>query len=390
MIQRQFLCTRAGQYGASGRAEPAVVVQFGGRRAERGLAAGVRIVRVPLAEPHFDVVHLADAAVADEFRGAVEVLAAALPASGLPDALVAFHRIADGPPFRQGAGQRFLAVDIETGFRGGDGGDGVPMVRQRDAHSIEVLPGVHLLESRIRGAIGVSVRRIDHVLGLREVILVDVANRHDLDVFVGQEILEVAGALPAQAEGAHHHAPTGGGASRTLRRAPRNDGGPRKQCGGRAQKSSPVDSCGHIPSPFASARPKASLPPNYATRKLTKIAVGKRNGADTQGPRTNTDQRRLTRKEPCDRSGRNRRPKVEMKRMVTGGGVLRGARSLRISAYAHGFVRVPCPPQPRGRLKSSWTLGMSSGILMLWGHLGRHSLQTVHLSARASLAMKLM
>ena len=129
-----------------GRPDPELVVEVRRRRDERLLAERPGEVVMPGGQADLDPLDLADAPVADELRGLVEVLDRPLPRARLPDPAVALDRVAEGPALAQVVGQGLFAVDVESGPQGRDGQDGVPVVGHGDRHGVEVLAQIELAE----------------------------------------------------------------------------------------------------------------------------------------------------------------------------------------------------------------------------------------------------
>ena len=151
----------------------------------------------------FDAGDLADEAVADDLRRLAEGRLRALPGAGLPDALVLLHGFDNGLLLGNGAGQRFLAVNVLLVPGGFDGDQGMPMVRHGQHHGVNVLARHHLAVIVVGLAVLVLVMAVDLVQRLLEMVLVQVAGGDDLAVFHAQKRLRVAGALHAPAHHAH-------------------------------------------------------------------------------------------------------------------------------------------------------------------------------------------
>ena len=126
--------TENGVVGAFGcGAEPEVPVEAGfkwffGEIAELAGAADADI----------DILDFADAAVADEFAGGAEFAGGTLHGAELKDALIAANGVNHGAAFRDGVSHGLLTVDIFPGVGGGDGDEGMPVVRGGDNDCIDV------------------------------------------------------------------------------------------------------------------------------------------------------------------------------------------------------------------------------------------------------------
>ena len=106
-----------------------------------------------------------------------------LPGAGLPDALVLLDGFDDGLLLGDGAGQRFLAVDVLLVLGGFGGDQGVPIVRHGQHDGVDVLAGHHLAVIVVGLAVLVLVVAVDLVQGLLEMVLVQVAGGDDLASF---------------------------------------------------------------------------------------------------------------------------------------------------------------------------------------------------------------
>src|SRR5262249_8986938 len=117
-----------------GRPQPAVPVQAGLFLLLRQVArlAGAADVDV-------DRLDLADAAAAHQLAGGAELVAGALLAAGLEDAVVLAGRLDHGAGLADGQRQRLLAVDVLAGLARLDSRDGVPVVRRGDDDGVDVL-----------------------------------------------------------------------------------------------------------------------------------------------------------------------------------------------------------------------------------------------------------
>ena len=91
----------------------------------------------------FDAGDFADEAVADDLGGFAERPLGTLPGAGLPDALVLLDGFDDGLLLGNGAGERFLAVDVLLVLGGFGGDQGVPIVRHGEHDGVNVLAGHH-------------------------------------------------------------------------------------------------------------------------------------------------------------------------------------------------------------------------------------------------------
>ena len=101
---------------------------------------------VAVGESHAYCEDFSYSAVPDQLARIAEVADGTLPASGLPDDVVAFDRVHDGPSLGNRISERLLSVDVESrpGCRGG--GERMPVIRNGDADGIQITPGKELPE----------------------------------------------------------------------------------------------------------------------------------------------------------------------------------------------------------------------------------------------------
>ena len=172
---------------------------------QQGLASSGEVM-VAAGQADLHAGHFADQTVANDLRGIVEVPLRTLPGTRLPNALVRLDGLHNGLLFGDGAGKRFLPVNVLLipGRLGGD--ERVPMIRHGEHHRVDVRAGHHLAVIVIGFAVLVFVFLVNLVRGRFQVILVDVAGSDHLAVSLPHEILGVAGALHAPANHAHRDA----------------------------------------------------------------------------------------------------------------------------------------------------------------------------------------
>ena len=133
--------------------------------------------------------------------GLDEVRRAAALRADLHDPLVLAGRGQHGLALDHVHADRLLHVDVGAGLDGRDHRQGVPVVGRGDQHDVEVL----LLEHLAVVAVGARLllRRLargDHLGGLGQHPLVDVAQRDDLDRRHLDQAEQVALAVPAAAD----------------------------------------------------------------------------------------------------------------------------------------------------------------------------------------------
>ena len=149
------------------------------------------------AELSFDVVDLADDAVAYEFAGHTELFAGTLLGAGLQDALIATHGVDEGERLVDVVGERLFTIDVFASIQCSDGDEGVPMVRRGDDDGVDVLALQQLAEVGIgfttfeAGIFVLAIAFFDSLFGEFSAVGIDVADGHDLDFFAAQEAAEV-------------------------------------------------------------------------------------------------------------------------------------------------------------------------------------------------------
>jgi len=89
-------------------------------------------------------------------------------------------RIADGASFPDGAGKRFLAVDVQTSSGRYYSRDGMPLVGHRQLHGIKVAATNQLTKVKIGRTIAVAISLVHCLLGVFSMALVNIANGHHL------------------------------------------------------------------------------------------------------------------------------------------------------------------------------------------------------------------
>ena len=161
----------------------------------RGERTADRIV----ADSRLDGVNLADSAIANELAGEAISRVGALLASGLEDFVVLARCLVHRLAFLDRQGQGFFAVDVAPRLHRGDRRQRVPVVDRADGHRVEILAVEQLAEVVVLGAI-----RSDSRGGLVASLVVNVANRDELDAVLLHRRLHDASSLAADADRAHH------------------------------------------------------------------------------------------------------------------------------------------------------------------------------------------
>lgn len=186
-----------------GGANPHFVIEMCWRFGDLGFVARFCKVIVACGQADFDTGEFAKQAVAHDFGADAEIVLAALPGTGLPDALIFLHGSDDGLLLGDGAGEGFLAVDVFALLCGFNGDDAVPVVREGEHDGVDVLAGHQLPVVVVGLAVGVLVIAVDGAGGGGEVLFVDVTGGDDLAVAFGEELAGIAGAHHAPADDAH-------------------------------------------------------------------------------------------------------------------------------------------------------------------------------------------
>ena len=162
-------------------------------------------------QTHFNVGDRADEAAADDLCRFVKLRHRTLPRAGLPDDVVLLHGFDDGLLFGDGAGQGLLAVDVFLAIGGLGGHNGVPLIRNRDHHRVDIVARQQLAIVAVGLAIGVAVLLVDRIDRGLKMFWVEVASGNHLAVTLLEKSLGV---------GRPHHAPadhTDGDAFRSRR-----------------------------------------------------------------------------------------------------------------------------------------------------------------------------
>ena len=166
------------------------------------MSGGLSRVAHVVVAVDLDQADLAELALADDpVAGLDQVRRAAALRADLHDPLVLARRGEHGLALDHVDADRLLHVDVGPGLDGGDHRQGVPVVGRGDQDDVEVLLLEHL------AVVGVGARlllrglpRGDHLGGLGQHLLVDVAQRDDLDRRDLDQPEQVALAVPAAAD----------------------------------------------------------------------------------------------------------------------------------------------------------------------------------------------
>ena len=184
------------------RPQPQVPIQTLLRRLHRQVARDARP-----ADHHLHALDLADAPVAHQFARHAKLPRRPLHRSRLEDALVLAHRLHHRAGLVDGLAQRLLAIDVLARLRRRDGDEGVPMIRRRDHHCVDVLSRQQFAEiivgitalvaAAIRLLCVKSLRRHLRVSAARRI---HVAHRHRLRLLPAEEAAQQTARLLAHAD----------------------------------------------------------------------------------------------------------------------------------------------------------------------------------------------
>ena len=166
-----------------GRAQPHRIVNPGGNRQCR-LGAVEAAGRTEFSgHPDFNHFEIADVAIADPFAGEAGFQAGAPPRAALQHPLMSLHGAADGAPVCNARGQRFFRVEVLACRGGGRGDHGVPVVRRRIHHGIDVLAGEDFAEVTVN----ISILQFSEIAGSFSMLRIHITHRYHLHAFVIEE-----------------------------------------------------------------------------------------------------------------------------------------------------------------------------------------------------------
>ena len=190
------------------RPEPGVPVKL--------LARRLLLRREPLAlevegraevEVRIHLLHLAEAAEAQQLVADDEVRLAQALDAGLVDAAVLLRRGDDGLSFAHGHRGRLFAVHVLARAHREYGRGRVPAVARRDVDGVDVLAREHFAHVDVHLAVLVAVVRVGPFLDALAAFLPHVADRDELHVLLRQHpAAEHAAAAPSESDAGHHDA----------------------------------------------------------------------------------------------------------------------------------------------------------------------------------------
>ena len=158
----------------------------------------------PCRKADFDGVHFADSAVTHEFAGMTEIVLGALLAAGQPYDAVSLDGITNGPALCDIVSKWLLTVNVLAGSGGHDGRDRVPVVRCRYRYRIDIISCDYLAKVVTCQTVPVAVVLVYHVTSVVAALGIDIADGHNLDLWLLQKGAHVAGSLAADTNAAHH------------------------------------------------------------------------------------------------------------------------------------------------------------------------------------------
>ena len=147
-----------------------------------------------LGKSDLDVLELTEHPVLNELGRATEITRGTLLATDLEDDIVLLDRRHDRLSLGEGMGHGLLAVDVLLVVGRLNAALGMPVIRSRDTDSIDVFTPQELLEMAVALAVLALVAFVDLVLRMVHIVLVDIANGDDLNIFVANEGAHVAAA----------------------------------------------------------------------------------------------------------------------------------------------------------------------------------------------------
>ena len=103
-------------------------------------------------------------------------------------------------------GERLFAVDVPAGPGGRDGQHGMPVVGNGDRDGVDIPAEKEVVEIGVGGTVAVSVFPVDDGPGLGQMILVEVAHRHPLDIVHAQEGFHVGNPHHPEPDTGHNDA----------------------------------------------------------------------------------------------------------------------------------------------------------------------------------------
>ena len=176
------------------RAGPELVIERGGRLNVRRVVHRPHVV-IRVGLHHADGAELA---LLDELARGNEVGRAAPLRVDLHNPAQAAGGVHHGLAFEEGVRDRLFAVDVRPGLHGGDGRQGMPVIRRADQHHIEVLRLEHVAEvmKQLRPLL---LPAGNFVRGELKILLVHIAQRHHLGSSRIHEMPQVHHAVPAGA-----------------------------------------------------------------------------------------------------------------------------------------------------------------------------------------------
>ena len=151
----------------------------------------------------FEAGEFANRVVFDERLEAAELAGRALPAAGLPDAVVFLQRFHQQATFGEPPGERFFSIDILAGVGAVDADPGVPVVWSGKAHHIEARVLEQIAVLGVDLAVLVFVKCVHLGFGGLGFIGIHVTDRHDSHALDVEEIRHVSRALTADPDTAH-------------------------------------------------------------------------------------------------------------------------------------------------------------------------------------------
>ena len=187
------------------RPQPGVPVKLLARRLLLGREPlALEVERRAEVEVRIHLLHLAEAAEAQQLVAHDEVRLAQALDAGLVDAAVLLRRRDDGLSLAHRHRGRLFAIDVLARPHGEHGRGRVPAVARRDVDGVDVLARKHFAHVDVHLAVLVAVVRVGPVLDALAAFLPHVADRDELHVLLRQHpAAEHAAAAPPEADARH-------------------------------------------------------------------------------------------------------------------------------------------------------------------------------------------
>ena len=211
------------------RPDPCLVVQFGRRGAGQHILGLRDPATLSAGQADFNPRNLPDQPIAHDLGRLVKRAYGSLPGAGLPDAVVGLHGPDNGLLLGNGAGERFLSVNVLLLPGGLDGRQRVPMIRHGQHDRVNIPPGHQLAVILIRLAALVLIMAVDLAGEVLQMLAIHIAGGDHPAILQGQEGTGVAGSHAPAADHSQGDARGGSRFAGTPQRRSRDEGGERER-----------------------------------------------------------------------------------------------------------------------------------------------------------------